>query len=504
MKVDGLGCDFMGGRNGQDSAVSYFRELAFNFRPLWSASNCLPPTPKDQPSPISRDLSREGSTTPRNVELAGCPAVEVETSGSPIPNDQLPRYGYTPLRSKELIRLIHFVPTLDAKIVLSLSEHILKDAPPYQALSYTWGDPSNVRDITILTPITTSASHDGSVSQSYPLHDRLTRFRFQDRVSIRALGLDTSSQQEVSAATLSVTYNCYSALRRLAYLPVHSDRAVWIDSICINQDDIQERNSQVALMSRIYLRCLRLVIDVGDESPTSDAAIDFIVQYHRHREAGKLDEHGVYDMTTGLHIRDIISEFYARPWFSRIWVLQEVYHGARSLRDERFPALLNCGRRSVEWSKFRPLHINVDSRPAGETENWYIELPTVAALPLVLRIVPRGWGGSISVDDKKLSWPRYVVDDRYTLDLLCLARINKATDPRDKVFALLSLQEFLSKDFPLKPDYGKSITEVYVETAVWLLRRVAVAERCGKSVSVCSRDSLHGCPTGVRGIWNNG
>ncbi|KAK3946527.1 heterokaryon incompatibility [Pseudoneurospora amorphoporcata] len=208
----------------------------------------------------------------------------------------------------------------------------------YEALSYTWGDPSNVRDITSFTPRMTPSPPRKSDSQG-----RGYKCPFEG----------AGFQQEGSYTTLTVTYNCYSALRRLRN---HiSPRTVWIDAICINQDDIPERNSQVAMMSLIYHQSRRLVIDVGDASPTSDAAIDFIVQYDQHRETGERDEHGVYDMTTGLFIRDIICEFYARPWFSRIWVLQEAFLGVQEpwTRDSHgLPAWLNCGGRSVEWSKF--------------------------------------------------------------------------------------------------------------------------------------------------------
>lgn len=49
-----------------------------------------------------------------------------------------------------------------------------------------------------------------------------------------------------------------------------------------------------------------------------------------------------------------------------------------------------------------------------------------------------------------------------------------ATDPREKVFALLSLQNLRTGDHLGKADYGKSVTEVYIETAVWLLKWVGL------------------------------
>ncbi|KAK3395783.1 hypothetical protein B0T20DRAFT_487204 [Sordaria brevicollis] len=240
-------------------------------------------------------------------------------------NHQLPRYVYGRLKTWGHIRLIHLEPAIDpnARILLSLSQHKLEDAPAYDALSYTWGDPSNVRDITIFPPVV-----EGD-SQSY--RHLLSRFEFRGSDVWKPI----PSKQHDTSTTLSVTYNCFSALRRLRYPTTPPD-----------------------------------------SSPTSDAAIDFMVHYHQSRRAGKFSDH-VYDMTEGFHVRDMISEFYARLWFSRIWVLQEVYmgaqeHSARAGKGPsrlRLPPLLHCGDRSVEWSGIQPLHIDVDCRPAEGSEN---------------------------------------------------------------------------------------------------------------------------------------
>jgi hypothetical protein len=50
--------------------------------------------------------------------------------------------------------------------------------------------------------------------------------------------------------TIGVAYNLWSALRRLRHET--EDRVLWIDALCINQNDVVKRSSQVRLMSRIY------------------------------------------------------------------------------------------------------------------------------------------------------------------------------------------------------------------------------------------------------------
>jgi hypothetical protein len=55
------------------------------------------------------------------------------------------------------------------------------------------------------------------------------------------------------------------------------------------------------------------------------------------------------------------------------------------------------------------------------------------------------------------------------LPLLDSLRLRQATDPRDKIFALLNVA-YDAKPSDLKPDYCKSHAEVYAMTAKWLLR----------------------------------
>lgn len=56
---------------------------------------------------------------------------------------------------------------------------------------------------------------------------------------------------------------------------------IWIDGICINQNDPSERKSQVLLMGKIYHRCRRLVIWLGIGTATSNLAIESLDQYRK-------------------------------------------------------------------------------------------------------------------------------------------------------------------------------------------------------------------------------
>jgi len=99
-------------------------------------------------------------------------------------------------------------PCFTDRIECSFITTPIDEAPPYEALSYCWGDPSDTEPIVL------------------------------------------------SKSQFSATKNLASALRHLR-LP-DKQRLMWIDSICINQADNKERNHQVRQMQRIYRPSRRL------------------------------------------------------------------------------------------------------------------------------------------------------------------------------------------------------------------------------------------------------
>src|SRR2546430_2351964 len=103
---------------------------------------------------------------------------------------------------------------------------VIRWVPEYEALSYAWGDP-NIRQ-----PIS------------------------------------------VNGKMMRVTSNLYSALRTLR--KADEDRVFWVDALCINQDDVQERSKQVQRILAIYKRAKQTIMWLGDANRSSDRAIDLL------------------------------------------------------------------------------------------------------------------------------------------------------------------------------------------------------------------------------------
>ena len=103
------------------------------------------------------------------------------------------------------IRILHLLPhdgDSDAPIKCNLRVASLDHNPEYEALSYVWGNKGSLVDI------------------------------------------------QVSDRTVGVTKNLYSALQRLRL--TDKTRPLWVDQLCINQWDMEEKEQQVRLMRRIY------------------------------------------------------------------------------------------------------------------------------------------------------------------------------------------------------------------------------------------------------------
>ncbi|OCK78908.1 hypothetical protein K432DRAFT_300975 [Lepidopterella palustris CBS 459.81] len=122
------------------------------------------------------------------------------------------------------IRLIDIVPgTAASPLVCYLGYVSLNEQPQYKALSYVWGD----------------------ASQTLPI--------------------------QLDGQAFDVTVNLKSALRRLRH--PSGPQTYWIDAICINQNDISERNQQVSLMRNIYEEATIVEIWLGAGSPTTTSVL---------------------------------------------------------------------------------------------------------------------------------------------------------------------------------------------------------------------------------------
>lgn len=174
-------------------------------------------------------------------------------------------------------------------VALELRHHNISDqSRQYEALSYTWGPTTEDRSVT--------------VNKHY---------------------------------RLPVTDNLYLALQRLRLRDHH--RTIWIDAICINQQDAEERGSQVAIMGEIYRKASIVDVWLGESGPadtaTQDsAALADALYYHSHSFRSKESRQLKSKIARGelTHLESAMRKFHS-PWYERVWVIQEFRLASQAL-----------------------------------------------------------------------------------------------------------------------------------------------------------------------------
>ena len=300
---------------------------------------------------------------------------------------------YSPLRDAH-IRLIHLSGGASKDgLAVQIEKNVdLETAPVYEALSYTWGDSKKERSI--------------------------------------SCGLES----------IAITANLAAALTQIR--SPDKPRTLWIDQICINQDDVDERNKQVALMHTIYSKADNVVIWLGEEGPDDEMAFGFVpilLSYIPPLSASD----GV--TRQGLVARQAIpivgspawialSRIFSRAYFRRSWIIQEVALARH--------AVVHCGPYVIDWDLLAAASSYQMGQLASDTENAH---DAVAAI-------------------MEFSRNDHGRDNNF-VDALFMSYRFDCTDPRDKVFALLGL----AKEVALQPDYSLSVEDVYLRTTQFLI-----------------------------------
>ena len=333
------------------------------------------------------------------------------------------KYKYAPLDcDANQIRLATILPSSnsDSDIHLRLGIDIISDyvIPKYEALSYVWGSTQNPATVYI------------------------------------------------EGARLSVTRSLGVALTYLRYKS--KPRMLWIDAICVNQEDLVERSKQVEKMAALYKGAERVVVWLGPGSAESNLAFQVMeswctqISYDIEKDLAyppiksglpwtKQDSIMPYDEEA---IRSVTS-LLKREWFGRLWIFQEI----RLANDQ---SIIQAGDEYVLWKHFISscYYLRKKFESFKGDDVLFTEFTKY-----YLRMQPMGLGHPQVFEDlQRLTW-----DTRHT----------KCTDPRDRVYGILSLVH-KSSAISLLPDYTKPVGIVYQDAVLHILQ-------CSKSLRILTR-----------------
>ncbi|KAI1123325.1 HET-domain-containing protein [Nemania abortiva] len=229
----------------------------------------------------------------------------------------------------------------------------------------------------------------------------------------------------VENSRVPVSETLLSALEQLWRM---GNTLVWVDYLSINQHDNDEKSGQVRMMDIIYSKAATVFAWLGTADHDSDMAMAVL-------GASKLSEQ--VELPEEIEIAcDAVIRLFSRPYWTRCWVIQEICRA-------RSPVIV-CGERSVPWGTML--------KRLGELGN---SIPAQYAQHLISPLRQMRYR-----EQNKLR----ANTETSLIPLLVLSRRSLARDPRDKLYALLSLARDGRVLIPT-PNYSQTVEQVFFDTA---------------------------------------
>ncbi|KAI0097878.1 heterokaryon incompatibility protein-domain-containing protein [Nemania sp. FL0031] len=356
--------------------------------------------------------------------------------------------------SESEIRLIDLSPgEAHSEIVCELRRVSLDGAPRYNALSYTWGDPSRTAPIT------------------------------------------------VNGILIRITINLEAALRAIRN-PL-KQTCLWVDAICINQDDTEEKSVQVPLMGSIYSRASEVLVWLGPATRPIECFLSLARRrtppepYQKLRTVallwkGRPSSKKIAREHFKALAREGFYQLFAKPYWGRMWTLQEIVLS-------RNDPLCFCG--NLQPFRAREVLIDFATYIMFDEPDFYSKFQRQVwsvdqfdpqdrpVLQQILDITQRSENKKRSTKDViEKSGLQFKASAGHMLGLaeqLVFTSTRLCSDPRDKVFGLYGLNPDLQKLFPV--DYNKDITQIKMETVAYLINHENYIQRYPRSFLFADR-----------------
>ena len=120
-------------------------------------------------------------------------------------------------------------------------------------------------------------------------------------------------------------------------------RVLWADAICINQQDVHERNSQVLMMRHIYEGAEQKLMWLGEDTGNAQQAFEVLQDLEPYLSQPELDIANTLNLIES-ESENALGKLLGRSWFLRVWVVQETSCAGR--------ATVVCGKHSMDWKVF--------------------------------------------------------------------------------------------------------------------------------------------------------
>ena len=334
----------------------------------------------------------------------------------------------------------------DEHICCELSTRAITDKPKYIAISYTWGDAASPQTIT------------------------------------------------VNGASLSVSQNCWYVPWQ-ARLHGISDY-LWVDAICINQKDEEEKSQQVSMMGSIYSNASQVHMCLGPHQDYS-STVFHVAHRHAHRfdallqqakDSGRLNEilkpieaNGQVELGVAESCKVISREMFSRrvraqlswkleatnffksvsredlvtlvealyvlserSYFKRLWIIQEILLGQS--------VVVFCGESSILFQDLLDFESDLSSYCSSQRTNDFHDVDFATS---------ECFSGIQSV------WHSWTGEGMGLLSLIDYFAEFKCSEARDRIYGVLAMVDWQGYA-PLVPDYGKSMIEIALQAISYM------------------------------------
>jgi hypothetical protein len=248
-----------------------------------------------------------------------------------------------------------------------------------------------------------------------------------------------------------VPRNLEEALRALRDLKeTRLGMCYWVDSLCIDQDNVEERNEQVKRMKEIYRRARAVIVWLGQEERTDRNA----VQTMRHLCRDPYVENTL-QLPADLQLNGwpALFAFMQKPYWNRSWIIQELAmnHNSTLVLYGRF----KLTRRMIRLGAVYCQELLQASEVLSYQSQHYLDSDA--------------W--SMASRTYRLASLTFTPNGEVSLDLLLnLVRQADATDKKDKVYGILGLLDpAVSVD--VIPDYSLSERQIYTDFMISIIKK---------------------------------
>lgn len=334
------------------------------------------------------------------------------SSSSGVLGDRI--YRYTPLEADE-VRLVRVLAARTSQVKCEILHRPFENPPDYTAISYAWGDPSDVTKIKIR-------------DEHFPV--------FVEVPISRSL------------------YHALEALRRRG-----ENVLVWADALSIDQQNRDEKNQQLSLMADIYKKAQYVAVWLGPEGEDSDLATALLqdVATAVQTGAGRVEVMNIFASRAQDQSLPALAALFEREYWNRLWIVQEIFNAAY--------VYVHCGSsQPLPWTVYQTAS-RVFQQYKKDLEFFFPRNHSIASQKQYSysQILAYSGPGSLPELDSLVS-----LGDEALLAVLRACRRQLSSDPKDKVFGVLGvLGKEVSEEFAV--DYGKSVKDVFTDVVDFLL-----------------------------------